>query len=70
MDFVADACRRSAPRADFQRAGIDKVRLPGERALKLRAEQLRDGVKLHEGIMPQLLPWAERLGVDLPTFER
>ena len=70
MDFVADACRRSAPRADFQRAGIDKVRLPGERALKVRAEQLRDGVALHEGIMPQLLPWAEKLGVPLPVAAR
>ena len=67
MDFVADACRRSAPRADFQKAGIDKVRLPGERALKVRAEQLRDGVKLHDGIMPQLTPWAETLGVAPPA---
>ena len=33
MDFIADACRRSAPRADFLRSGIDKVRLPGERAM-------------------------------------
>ena len=62
MDFIADACRRSAPRA-----GFSEVRLPGERALKVRAEQLRDGVKLHEGIMPQLVPWAEKLGVALPA---
>ena len=67
MDFVADACRRSAPRADFLRAGIDKVRLPGERALKVRAGQLRDGIALHAGIMPQLMPWADKLKVDLPA---
>ncbi len=67
MDFVADACRRSAPRADFQRAGIEKVRLPGERALKVRAEQLAAGVALHAGILPQLMPWAEKLGVALPA---
>ena len=67
MDFVADACRRSAPRADFQRAGIEKVRLPGERAMKERAEQMEHGVKLHAGIMPQLTPWAEKLQVALPA---
>ncbi len=62
MDFIADACRRSAPRA-----GFSEVRLPGERALKVRAEQLRDGIALHAGIMPQLAPWAEKLGVALPA---
>ena len=67
MDFVADACRRSAPRPDFVKAGIDEVRLPGERALKVRAEQLAAGVALHAGILPQLTPWAEKLGVALPA---
>ena len=62
MDFIADACRRSAPRA-----GFGEVRLPGERALKVRAEQLRDGIALHAGIMPQLAPWAEKLSVDMPA---
>jgi len=62
MDFVADACRTSAPRP-----GFSAVRLPGERALKVRAEQLAAGVDLHPGIMPQLTPWAEKLSVTLPA---
>jgi L-lactate dehydrogenase len=62
MDWVANACRTSAPRP-----GFDQVRLPGERALKVRDEQLGAGVALHPGIMPQLTPWSEKLGVALPA---
>ncbi len=47
--------------------GAPRVRLPGERGLALRARQLREGLALHEGIMPGLKPWAERLGVTLPA---
>jgi L-lactate dehydrogenase len=46
--------------------GNPPVRLPGERALALRASQLRDGVSLHAGTMPALRPWAERFATALP----
>ncbi len=60
--WLVRACRESPPRP-----GFDRVRLPGEAGLRRRAEQLRDGVRLHDGILPALTPWAERLGVPLPT---
>ena len=48
------------------RPGFDRVRLPGERGLQLRREQLAAGVRLHSGIMPQLTPWAEKLACSAP----
>jgi L-lactate dehydrogenase len=42
------------------------VRLPGEAGLRRRAEALAEGVALHPGIMPQLLSWADKLGVVAP----
>jgi L-lactate dehydrogenase len=42
------------------------VRLPGERALARRREQLAGGVRLHPAILPALEPWAQRLGVPTP----
>lgn len=44
------------------------VRLPGQRALRLRARQKREGVRLAETIMPALAPWAERYGVEMPAI--
>lgn len=41
------------------------VRLPGERGLKLRETQLRDGVPLSSAIVAALQPWAEKLGLAL-----
>jgi L-lactate dehydrogenase len=43
------------------------VRLPGERGLERRRDQLANGVRLHADILPALRPWAEKLGVALPT---
>jgi LDH2 family malate/lactate/ureidoglycolate dehydrogenase len=59
---VADACRATPPRAGFER-----VRLPGEAALRRRAAQLASGVELYPSIMPAVLPWCGKLGVDAPT---
>jgi LDH2 family malate/lactate/ureidoglycolate dehydrogenase len=59
--WVADACRNNPPRA-----GFDAVRVPGQKGLARKAAQLREGAELHPGIMPQLAPWAEKLGVPLP----
>lgn len=60
--FLAEACRATPPRP-----GFDRVRLPGERALRRREEQLGDGVALHASIMPALAPWAEKLGASAPA---
>ena len=61
-DWVAQACRASNPRDPAR-----PVRMPGERGLKLRAEQLAQGVALHPAIMPALAPWAGKLGVAVPA---
>ena len=60
--WLAEACR-TAPTPP----GQPPVRLPGQRGLALRAQQLRDGVALHPDILPALKPWAEKLGVALPA---
>lgn len=59
---VARRCRASRP-ADPRRP----VRLPGERGFQLADDQARQGVLLHEGILPALAPWAQKLGVALPA---
>ena len=59
--WLANACRSAKVRP-----GDPAVRLPGERALKLRAEQLDNGVELYPSIMPALSPCAEKLGVAAP----
>jgi LDH2 family malate/lactate/ureidoglycolate dehydrogenase len=46
--------------------GNPRVRLPGEGALSRRRRQIRDGIQLHETIIPALTPWAERFGIALP----
>jgi L-lactate dehydrogenase len=61
-EFIAQQCRDNPPRP-----GVDAVRLPGERALALRREQLTRGVQLHESILPALQPYARRLGVAPPS---
>ena len=62
MSWLADACRKAQPRA-----GVERVRLPGESGLRRREEQLRDGIALYPSIMPALSGWADKLGVALPA---
>ncbi|HVF65100.1 MAG TPA: Ldh family oxidoreductase [Casimicrobiaceae bacterium] len=57
---LVDACHDATPRV-----GVERVRLPGERALARMREQRAHGVTLHPTIMPALTPWAEKLGVAL-----
>lgn len=59
--YLADLCR-TAP----VKPGNPPVRLPGERALKLKAQQEQSGIRLHPEIMPGLKPWAEKLGIPTP----
>lgn len=61
MDWIAEQCNGNVPVAS------DKpVRLPGERGLTLRREQLAQGVRLNAAIVNALAPWAERLQVEMP----
>jgi len=62
MDWLVDACHGATPRP-----GVERVRLPGERGLKLMREQLARGVELHPTILPALAPWSEKLGVPMPA---
>ncbi len=62
---VAEICRATPPRPGFER-----VRLPGEAGLRRRAAQLAGGVELYPSIMPALLPWGAKLGVDAPPANR
>jgi LDH2 family malate/lactate/ureidoglycolate dehydrogenase len=62
IDWLVAACHSSVPR-DAARP----VRLPGERALARKQEQLQFGVALHPGIMPALQPWASKLSLTLPS---
>jgi L-lactate dehydrogenase len=61
LDWIVRACHENKPRP-----GVERVRLPGERALAQRRAQLRDGVALHASILPQLEPWSKRLEVPMP----
>ncbi len=59
--WIAQACRDNPPRA-----GFDAVRLPGERGLARRREQLQRGVELQADILPALEPWSTRWAVPMP----
>ena len=61
MDWLAAACHAAMPRP-----GIEKVRLPGERAFARFRQQQRDGVELYPGIMEELRAWTGRFDVALP----
>jgi L-lactate dehydrogenase len=61
-EWLREACHSNPPRP-----GVDRVRLPGERGLARRRQQLANGVALHPDILPALAPWADKLGVALPA---
>ena len=61
-EWIAQACRDNPPRA-----GVDAVRMPGERALAKRRDQLAHGVALHADILPGLQEWSKRLSVPMPV---
>ena len=61
-EHVARACRESTPR------NVEApVRLPGERGLARKREQLEHGVALHPAILPSLAARAERAGIRAPA---
>ena len=61
-DWIAQACRGSAPRDPTR-----PVRLPGERALSRKREQRTHGVALHPSILPALDRFAQRHGLPPPA---
>lgn len=61
MDNLVMSCRASRLRPD-----ASAIRLPGERALAAREEQLAHGVVLSHEVLSRLVPWAERLKVTMP----
>jgi len=60
-EWIAQACRDNPPRA-----GVDAVRLPGERGLARRRDQVAHGVALHADILPALEVWSTKLSVPMP----
>ena len=62
MDWLGDACRDNPPRAGFA-----AVRMPGDRGLSRKREQLQHGVALHPTIAPGLEACAQRYGVPFPA---
>jgi L-lactate dehydrogenase len=61
MGHLTQSCRTAAVAP-----GAPPVRMPGERALALRAQQLRDGVALHPEIWPALSKRAGEFNIDMP----
>jgi LDH2 family malate/lactate/ureidoglycolate dehydrogenase len=60
-EWIAQACRNNPPRV-----GGDAVRLPGERGLARRRDQIAHGVALQAEILPALEPWSTKLSVPMP----
>jgi LDH2 family malate/lactate/ureidoglycolate dehydrogenase len=60
--WIAQACRENPPRP-----GVSAVKVPGQRGLQRRREQLQHGVELNAEIMPALVPWAKKLAVAVPA---
>jgi L-lactate dehydrogenase len=61
-EWLAEACRINPVKP-----GNPPVRLPGNRGLKLRAEQLQNGIALYPAILPALVPWAEKFQLSVPA---
>lgn len=61
MDWIGTACRDNPPRA-----GVDAVRMPGDRGMARRAEQQASGVVLHPTIEPMLSACAATYGMTFP----
>ncbi|MEZ5838048.1 MAG: Ldh family oxidoreductase [Geminicoccaceae bacterium] len=59
--WLARACRDNPPRP-----GVERVRLPGERALARMRDARENGVQLYPGIMDRLLTRARELDVATP----
>lgn len=59
--WIANACRSNPPAP-----GVGAVRVPGDGAHARKGGALKDGVRLHSGIMEALAPTAERFDIEAP----
>jgi LDH2 family malate/lactate/ureidoglycolate dehydrogenase len=59
--WLAESCKTTPVKK-----GNPPVRLPGQRALEMRTQQLHEGIGLHPEIMPALKIWADKLKIALP----
>jgi LDH2 family malate/lactate/ureidoglycolate dehydrogenase len=59
--WLVDACRANPPRP-----GVERVRVPGENAMKQRRLAMQEGVPLSQGIIAAIAPYAERFGLRVP----
>jgi L-lactate dehydrogenase len=48
-------------------SGHEGIRLPGQRGLRQREQQLESGVVLHDSIMPRLATWARKFSIEMPS---
>jgi len=62
MDHIAELCRSNPPRP-----GGEQVRMPGDRGMARRAQQLEQGVCLHASVAPALRALAQQYGLSFPT---
>ncbi len=60
--WLVNACRENPPRP-----GVDRVRVPGENAMKLRRAALEHGVALTPLIVSGVRTCAEKLGISMPA---
>ncbi len=60
--WLEDACRKNPTRP-----GHPPVRVPGDRALEMKAKQLKEGILLYPTILPGLEKWAKTYGVTVPS---
>jgi LDH2 family malate/lactate/ureidoglycolate dehydrogenase len=60
-EWLAEACRANPPRP-----GVEAVRVPGDRAMRLKRQALAEGVRLSEATVAALKTQAEALGVTAP----
>jgi len=65
MDHLVAACHASRPRR-----GVERVRVPGERALAAKADQEKNGVRIAPATLQKLDPWLKKLGVAFPQEEK
>lgn len=59
--WLAESCRSNPPRP-----GVDRVRVPGDRAYACKREALERGVPLDDAIFNGLRPYAEQFGLRIP----
>jgi L-lactate dehydrogenase len=57
----------AASRAAAVAPGHSRVRMPGDQALRRRADQLARGIALYPDILPALRPCARDLNVEIPN---